>query len=49
MTLRGYASRVAGELDRVIEDAIQLNPTVLLILSKESVKSDWIEYPPASL
>jgi uncharacterized protein YjbI with pentapeptide repeats len=34
----------AGRLERQIDRAIRLNPTVLLILSSESVKSDWVEH-----
>ena len=33
----------AGRLDKVIDRAMRLNPTVLLILSKHSVVSDWVE------
>jgi hypothetical protein len=33
----------AGRLDKVIDRAMRLNPTVLLILSKNSVESDWVE------
>jgi len=35
---------VAGRLDRQIDRAIRLNPTVLLVLSKNSVCSDWVEW-----
>lgn len=34
----------AGRLERQIERAIRHNPTVLLILSKRSVDSDWVEW-----
>ena len=34
----------AGPLDKQIERGIQLNPTFLLILSKNSVNSDWVEF-----
>ena len=43
-TWRDIHDATAGRLDRVIEDATRLNPTLLLVLSKESVKSDWVEY-----
>jgi hypothetical protein len=34
----------AGRLDRVIEYAMKLHPTVLLVLSEHSVESEWIEF-----
>ena len=34
----------AGPLEKQITNAIHLNPTVLLVLSKESVQSDWVEF-----
>ena len=34
----------AGRLEKQISRAIQLNPTVLLILSEHSLKSDWVEH-----
>jgi hypothetical protein len=34
----------AGRLERQIDRAIRLNPTVLLALSEHSVKSDWVEH-----
>jgi hypothetical protein len=34
----------AGRLERQIDRAIRLNPTVLLVLSGRSVKSDWVEH-----
>ena len=34
----------AGPLEKQITSAIHLNPTVLLVLSKESVQSDWVEF-----
>ena len=33
----------AGPLDSIVDRAIRLNPTMLLVLSKNSVKSDWVE------
>ena len=34
----------SGPLEKQITNAIHLNPTVLLILSKESVQSEWVKY-----
>jgi hypothetical protein len=34
----------AGRLERQVERAIRLNPTVLLVLSKHSVRSDWVQH-----
>ena len=34
----------AGRLERQIDRAIRLNPTVLLILSENSVQSDWVQH-----
>ena len=34
----------AGRLERQIDRAIRLNPTVLLVLSEQSVRSDWVEH-----
>jgi uncharacterized protein YjbI with pentapeptide repeats len=34
----------AGRLERQIDHAIRVNPTVLLVLSEQSVKSDWVEH-----
>lgn len=34
----------AGRLETQIDRAIRQNPTVLLILSKHSIKSDWVEH-----
>jgi TIR domain len=33
----------AGRLDRIVDRAMRLNPTVLLVLSEHSVTSDWVE------
>lgn len=35
---------IAGRLEKQIDRAMRLNPTVLLILSEHSVKSDWVEH-----
>jgi len=34
----------AGKLEEQIDRAIRHNPTVLLILSKNSIKSDWVQH-----
>jgi hypothetical protein len=34
----------AGPLEKQIDLAIRHNPTVLLILSENSIKSDWVEH-----
>jgi hypothetical protein len=34
----------ASCLERQIDRAIRLNPTVLLVLSEHSVRSDWVEH-----
>jgi hypothetical protein len=34
----------AGKLEKQIDRAIRHNPTVLLILSKNSTRSDWVEH-----
>ncbi len=34
----------AGRLERQIDRAIRLNPTVLIVLSLNSVKSDWVQH-----
>ncbi len=34
----------AGRLEKQIDQAIRQNPTVLLILSSNSIKSDWVEH-----
>lgn len=34
----------AGRLEKQIDQAMRLNPTVLLILSEHSIKSDWVEH-----
>ena len=38
----------AGRLERQVDRAMRLNPTVLLILSKNSVESDWVEHEAES-
>lgn len=34
----------AGRLEKAVDRAMRLNPTVLLILSEHSLKSDWVEH-----
>ena len=34
----------AGRLEKVIDRAMRLNPTLLLVLSKDSIQSDWVEH-----
>jgi hypothetical protein len=34
----------SGRLEKQIDRAIRLNPTVLLVLSTHSVQSDWVEH-----
>ena len=41
---RNVHHATAGPLEKQITNAIHLNPTVLLVLSKESVQSDWVEF-----
>jgi hypothetical protein len=39
---RDVHNLVAGCMDSQIDRAIGLNPTVILILSKNSIDSDWV-------
>jgi len=41
---RDTHNAVAGRLENQIDQAIRLNPTVLLILSNHSIRSDWVEH-----
>jgi len=41
---RDIHDATAGRLEAQIDRAIRQNPTVLLILSKNSIKSDWVEH-----
>lgn len=41
---RDIRHATAGRLERQIDRAIRLNPTVLLILSENSVQSDWVQH-----
>ncbi len=38
----------AGPLEQIVDRAMRLNPTVLLILSERSVESDWVEHEAES-
>ena len=39
-----YEHATAGRLEKIIDQAMTLNPTVLLVLSENSVESDWVEW-----
>ena len=41
---RDIHDATAGRLEKQIDRAIRHNPTVLLVLSEKSIKSDWVEY-----
>jgi hypothetical protein len=41
---RDIHDAVAGPLEKMVDKAMRMNPTVLLILSENSVKSDWVEH-----
>jgi uncharacterized protein YjbI with pentapeptide repeats len=41
---RDVHDATAGRLEKQIDRAMRLNPTVLLVLSAASVQSDWVEY-----
>jgi hypothetical protein len=41
---RDVHQKIAGRLEVQVDRAIRLNPTVLLILSIHSVKSDWVQH-----
>lgn len=38
----------AGRLEKQVDRAIRFNPTVLLVLSRDSTKSDWVEHEARS-
>lgn len=38
----------AGRLEKIVDRAMRKNPTVLLVLSEHSVKSDWVEHEARS-
>jgi uncharacterized protein YjbI with pentapeptide repeats len=41
---RDIHDATSGRLEKVIDHAIRQNPIMLLILSKDSVQSDWVEH-----
>ncbi len=41
---RDVHDATAGRLEKQIDRAMRLNPTVLLVLSAQSVRSDWVEH-----
>jgi hypothetical protein len=41
---RDIHNATAGRLEKQIDRAIRLNPTVLLVLSEQSVQSDWVQH-----
>jgi uncharacterized protein YjbI with pentapeptide repeats len=41
---RDIRHATSGRLERQIDRAIRLNPTVILILSEHSVESDWVQH-----
>jgi uncharacterized protein YjbI with pentapeptide repeats len=41
---RDVHEATAGRLEKVVDRAMRLNPTVLLILSEHALKSDWVEH-----
>jgi uncharacterized protein YjbI with pentapeptide repeats len=41
---RDIHKAAAGRLEKIIDTAIRQNPIVLLVLSENSVKSDWVEH-----
>ncbi len=43
-TWRDIRDATAGRLEKVVDRAMRENPLVLLILSKNSVESDWVEH-----
>jgi len=45
---RDIHDATAGRLEKVVDRAIRQNPTVLLVLSENSVKSDWVEHEARS-
>ena len=41
---RDIHDAIAGPLEKQIDRAMRLNPTLILILSENSLKSDWVEH-----
>jgi uncharacterized protein YjbI with pentapeptide repeats len=45
---RDIHDAAAGRLEKVVDHAMRQNPTVLLVLSENSVQSDWVEHEARS-
>ena len=45
---RDVKDMTVGPVDTQIDRAIRMNPTVLLVLSRASVRSDWVEWEAAA-
>jgi hypothetical protein len=45
---RDIHAATAGPLEKIVDRAMRLNPTVLLVLSENSVRSDWVEHEAES-
>jgi uncharacterized protein YjbI with pentapeptide repeats len=45
---RDIHDATAGPLEKIVDRAMRLNPTVFLVLSKDSVCSDWVEHEAES-
>ncbi|KAF0108788.1 MAG: pentapeptide repeat-containing protein [Anaerolineaceae bacterium] len=45
---RDIHDATSGRLEKVVDRAMRQNPTVLLVLSKDSVQSDWVEHEARS-
>jgi uncharacterized protein YjbI with pentapeptide repeats len=45
---RDIHNATAGRLEKVVDRAMRQNPTVLLVLSENSVQSDWVEHEARS-
>jgi uncharacterized protein YjbI with pentapeptide repeats len=41
---RDMRHATAGRLEKQIDQAIRYNPTIMLVLSSNSIKSDWVEH-----
>jgi uncharacterized protein YjbI with pentapeptide repeats len=41
---RDIHDTTAGRLEKVVDRAMRMNPTVLLVLSENSIASDWVEH-----
>jgi len=45
---RDIHEATSGRLEKVVDQAMRQNPTVLLVLSENSVQSDWVEHEARS-